>query len=110
MHWAKQSPVTTRQRILEGSTSSARRVNPATAWDVETVVMTAMETEPARRYQTTAAFVQDLSNILENRSIVARRPGPGRRRELLGAARASFSSVGLRPAIIRRIFAGTERP
>jgi tetratricopeptide (TPR) repeat protein len=64
-----------RAEKLGGAPLSLRLVNPAIAWDVETVCMTAMESDPARRYATAQGFAADLDNLLHLRPIAARRPG-----------------------------------
>jgi hypothetical protein len=62
--------------IHRGQPRSMRDRNRAVAWDAETVCFTAMNVDPARRYQTAEAFARDLDNVLELRPIEARRPGP----------------------------------
>ncbi len=66
----------TRKRILEGVPPPIRSLNPQVPWDAETVCLTAMDRDPARRYGMAAAFAADLTNFLEHRPIRARRPGP----------------------------------
>jgi serine/threonine protein kinase len=65
----------TRARILEGNPPSLRSLNPQIPWDAETVCLTAMDRDPARRYDSAAALAEDLANVLERRPIHARRPG-----------------------------------
>ena len=64
-----------RDEKLSGAAPPLRAVNPAVAWDVETVCMTAMEGDPARRYASADAFAPDLANLQHLRPIAARRPG-----------------------------------
>lgn len=52
-----------------------RRLNPAIPEDLETVILTALDRDPTRRYPTAKAFADDLTNVLELRPIQARRPG-----------------------------------
>lgn len=52
-----------------------RQLNPAIPEDLETVVLTALDRDPARRYATAKALADDLTNVLELRPIQARRPG-----------------------------------
>lgn len=52
-----------------------RRLNPAIPEDLETVVLTALDRDPTRRYPTAKALADDLTNVLELRPIQARRPG-----------------------------------
>jgi len=49
--------------------------NPAVPWDAETVCLTALERDPARRYATAGAFARDLGHVLALRPIEARRAG-----------------------------------
>ncbi len=65
-----------RQRILEASPPSIRSLNPQVPWDAETVCLTAMDRDPARRYASAGALAEDLANVLEHHPIRARRPGP----------------------------------
>ncbi len=65
-----------RARILEASPPPIRSLNPQVPWDAETVCLTAMDRDPARRYDSASAFAEDLANVLEHRPIRARRPGP----------------------------------
>jgi serine/threonine protein kinase/formylglycine-generating enzyme required for sulfatase activity len=64
-----------RERILEGRPASLRKHNAAISWDAETVCLTAMDRDPARRYVSAAAMAEDLRSVLELRPIQARRPG-----------------------------------
>ncbi len=64
-----------RARILEASPPPIRSLNPQVPWDAETVCLTAMDRDPARRYASAAALAEDLANVLEHRPIRARRPG-----------------------------------
>ncbi|HVS19895.1 MAG TPA: protein kinase, partial [Planctomycetota bacterium] len=74
-----QDPEETRRRILDGRPAAPREANPAVPWDVETVCLTAMERNRARRYASAAALADDLRALLERRPISARRPGPALR-------------------------------
>ncbi len=88
-----QSHESTSRRIAEGRPTPIRAANRAVPWDAETVTLTAMDRDRARRYQTAADFSRDLGNVLERRPIAARRPGPwlrllrfGQRHPTAGAA------------------------
>jgi serine/threonine protein kinase len=61
--------------IRECQPAPPRRINPVIPEDLETVVMTALDRDPNRRYATAAALAEDLQNVLELRPIRARRPG-----------------------------------
>jgi serine/threonine protein kinase len=62
--------------VLAGHSIPARRFNNKIPKDLETVLMKAMHHDPDRRYQTAQDFADDLRRYLENRSVLARRPGP----------------------------------
>jgi tetratricopeptide (TPR) repeat protein len=53
-----------------------RKLDPRISWELETVVQTATDPDPARRYSSAGALARDLDNVLENRPIEARRSGP----------------------------------
>jgi len=67
------------QAILTHVPPEPRRLNPAIPKDLGTVLATALEKEPDRRYQTAEAFAADLIAVREHRAIVARRVGATRR-------------------------------
>jgi serine/threonine protein kinase len=67
------------QRIAEANPRSPREIDPRLSWEAETVCLTAMEQEPARRYASAADLARDLGNVLERRPIEARRVGLWRR-------------------------------
>ncbi len=62
-------------RAGEGRPTPIRLQNPAVAWETETVVLKAIDPDPARRYPSARAFARDLQNVLERRPIAARRAG-----------------------------------
>jgi formylglycine-generating enzyme required for sulfatase activity len=68
-----------RSRILRGEFPRPRALHRRLAWDVETVVATAMERDPARRYASASDLARDLGNLLAHRPIEARRAGTGLR-------------------------------
>jgi len=63
------------RKILDKEPVQPRRLNPAISRDVETVVLTAMEKDPARRYPTMKDFAGDLERILRGEVILARPAG-----------------------------------
>ncbi len=71
--YGDDAPEETRRRILEGRHRSPRALNRALGWDAETVCLTAMERDPARRYATAADFARDLKRVLDFEPIAARR-------------------------------------
>ena len=67
--------------VLRQLAGAARRPRlqtrlPGIAWEVETVLATAMEPEPERRYATASALSHDLDAVLQHRPIAARAAGP----------------------------------
>lgn len=68
-----------RRKILNGRPEPVRRRAPSISRDAETVCLTAMEADPARRYGSAADMARDLGCVLERRPIEARRPGIGLR-------------------------------
>jgi len=69
-----RSDLELRHAIERAAPRSARHFNAGLTWDVETVCATALERDPAQRYQDTAQLAEDLHAILELRPIRARRP------------------------------------
>ncbi|MCB9897462.1 MAG: protein kinase [Planctomycetes bacterium] len=61
--------------IRAGRPRAPREHNAAVTRDGETVLLTAMDSDRARRYASAAAFADDLGNVLELRPVAARRPG-----------------------------------
>lgn len=53
-----------------------RSRNPSSRWELETIIATACDLDPARRYPSAADLARDLANALERRPIEARRAGP----------------------------------
>ncbi len=64
----------TREAILAGAPAPLREQVPGLPWDVETVCLTAMERDPARRYASAADFARDLDHLLALEPIDAQRP------------------------------------
>lgn len=67
-----------RLRELAGNASRPKlnEVNPTISWDIETVVGTALEPDPQRRYASASLLARDLDNLLTHRPIEARKAGP----------------------------------
>ncbi len=71
--------------ILEGPPIPPRRRSPDLKPELETVLLTALEKDPDRRYSSAGALAADLARILANEPIVARRPSVARRLALFGS-------------------------
>jgi len=69
----------TARLVLAAHPPAPRARNPSVPADLETVVLAAMEREPARRYAGPAELARDLSNVLELRPITVRPPSAARR-------------------------------
>ncbi|MFO0982982.1 MAG: serine/threonine-protein kinase [Planctomycetota bacterium] len=97
-----------RDSILRGRIAPLRSLNRAVPRDAETVCVTAMERDPARRYASAREVARDLRNILEYRPIEARRPAPWlrlrrsmqRHPTAAVAALLSFLLVVVTPAVV----------
>lgn len=63
------------RQILEKDPLPPRRWNPAISGDLETVVLTALEKEPDRRYQSMQEFADDLNRVLRGEPILAKPAG-----------------------------------
>ena len=63
-----------RQIALDEPTKP-RRINPAIPRDLETIVLKAMAKDPSGRYTTAQELAADLKRFLDDRPILARRPG-----------------------------------
>ena len=64
--------------IQSGRHRPPRELAPELSWEGETVCLTAMEPDAARRYGSAAEFAADLEAVLAHRPIAARRAGPWR--------------------------------
>jgi len=62
-------------QILNEEPVPPRHLNPSISRDLETVVLTAMEKDLGRRYQTMAAFADDLERVVEGQVIAAKPTG-----------------------------------
>jgi eukaryotic-like serine/threonine-protein kinase len=67
-----------RMRELAGTAArpALTTCNRNVTWEIETVVATAMDPDPARRYPSASAFARDLDNVLGRRPIEAREASP----------------------------------
>ncbi|MBL8843481.1 MAG: serine/threonine protein kinase, partial [Planctomycetes bacterium] len=68
-----------RRQILASDHPPLRTLNPSISWEVETIALKAMESDPARRYASAADFAADLDHALRHEPIAARRASPALR-------------------------------
>jgi tetratricopeptide (TPR) repeat protein len=64
------------RRIAQEEPRRPRAVQPAVPRDLETIILKAMAKDPAGRYTTAQQLAADLGQFLDDRPIMARRPGP----------------------------------
>jgi WD40 repeat protein/serine/threonine protein kinase len=64
------------RQVAESSPPAPRRINPAVPRDLETIVLTCLDHEPARRYQSAQELAADCRRYIEDRPIAARRTSP----------------------------------
>jgi tetratricopeptide (TPR) repeat protein len=96
------STATMLQRIEHGQLPPLRRVAPAVPRDLATIVHTAMERDPARRYADAAALAADLRRLLAFEPIHARPAGIVLRtqRWLERSPQLAFALAGLFVAVV----------
>jgi serine/threonine protein kinase/formylglycine-generating enzyme required for sulfatase activity len=63
------------KRVMHDEPARPRKFNPAVPRDLETVVLKAIDRDPARRYQAPGALADDLQRFLDGRPITARPVG-----------------------------------
>jgi hypothetical protein len=61
--------------ILHDEPVAPRRRRPSIPRDLETIILKAMEKEPSARYGTAREMADDLTRFLDDRPVLARRPG-----------------------------------
>jgi serine/threonine protein kinase len=64
------------RRIAQEEPRRPRAIQPAVPRDLETITLKAMAKDPAGRYVTAQQLADDLGRFLDDRPIMARRPGP----------------------------------
>jgi formylglycine-generating enzyme required for sulfatase activity len=67
------------QHLMHDDPPAPGRLNPTLPDDLETIILTATAKDPRDRYASAADLAQDLDAFLDDRSILARRPGLWRR-------------------------------
>ena len=70
------------ERLTTQEPARPRKLRPELERDLETIVLTCLAKDPARRYATAGALADDLERYLTHEPIEARRPGPIERTRL----------------------------
>ena len=97
---ADDSSESIRQRIREGRPPAVRTLNRAVPRDIATICAKAMETDLARRYQSSADLARDLENFEAKRPVEARPAG-----SLLRAHRWSQRHPAISLSLLLAMFA-----
>jgi serine/threonine protein kinase len=67
------------RQIAHDEPRAPRSADPSVPAELETILLKAVGKEPAERYATAQEMADDLQRFLENKPILARRPGPAER-------------------------------
>jgi serine/threonine protein kinase len=67
------------RQVMHEEPPRPRQLNRAVPRDLETIVLKAIDRDPARRYQTAQELAEDLKRFVDDRPIRARRAGMGER-------------------------------
>lgn len=70
-----KDPLEILQAVLKEDPASARSARPDLSVDLETIVLKAMDKDPARRYPGMSVLARDLENFIGGKPILARRHG-----------------------------------
>lgn len=104
--FAGETTAQTFRQILSKDPTPPRRLNSTISRDLETVILTALEKEPGRRYQTMSDFADDIDRLLQGEMIHAKPGGAvtrlwkrARRNPTLSAA-LGFSSLAASALIL----------
>ena len=87
-------------QVSSGVPPRPRKVNPEVPRDLETIVLKAIERDPAARYQTAGELAEDLRRFLEDRPIRARRCSPAERAWRWARRNPAVASLGASVALL----------
>lgn len=93
------------EQVLTSSPPKPRSINPAIPRDLETIVLKAIQRDPAARYQHASELADDLRRYLEDRSILARRATP--QEQVWRWCRRNPAVAGLLAAVLLVFATGT---
>src|SRR4029077_1041889 len=82
------------RQVSLGVPPRPRTVNPEVPRDLETIILKAIERDPAERYQSAGELAEDLSRFLEDRPTRARRCGPAERAWRWARRNPTVASLG----------------
>lgn len=99
--FAGATPVETLRRVVEQEPVPPHVSRPAISRDLETICLTCLAKDPARRYASAAALAEDLERFLGHEPIRARPVGPGGR-----LLRWSRRKPGLAAALVAVVLTG----
>jgi serine/threonine protein kinase/WD40 repeat protein len=89
------------RRITQHEPVAPRRLTPALAPELETIILKALARNPEERYGTAQELADDLQRFLDDRPIRARRPGPWRRLcRVAGRHRALLACLAAAAAVL----------
>ena len=69
-----QGPMETLRNLADAEPSAPRSLDPKFPLDLDTILLTCLAKDPARRYDTARALAEDLGRFLDGDPIAARRP------------------------------------
>jgi serine/threonine protein kinase/Tfp pilus assembly protein PilF len=93
------------RKIAEEEPAPLRKQNPAVPGDLETILMKAAAKEPGARYATAKDMADDLRRFLEDKPVLARRPGPLDRAAKWGRRHHSVVATGAAGLLVAAVIA-----